>query len=206
MVAEATPTSSVAVPDFFWGSDYLIDERMFPDRTGHEYKIYDPTGAPVGRIRRETPGWHSFMRLFLKRHLLPFSFALLDNGNNRLATISRTWTFRISRIEIRDPDGNEVGSIRLKRTGPNTRFKMFLDGRKIAEINGDRKSWSFLITDAEHMPIGAIDKKWAGVNRDTTESPDRYRLSINPQFADGSSRRLLISTAITIDMVLKASE
>jgi uncharacterized protein YxjI len=206
MVAVAASTSAVALPDFFLGSDYLIDERMRPSRTGPEYNVYDASGAIAGRIHPESPAWHRFGRLFLKKHLFPFSFALVDEHRQRLVSVSRGWTFRMSRISIRDGNGNDVGSIRLKRNGSNARFKVYSEGRKIAEINGDWKSWSFTITDREHMPVGAIDKKWAGLTLDTTSTSDRYHLSINSTFTNPPSRLLLIATAITIDMVLKASQ
>lgn len=205
MVAEAAKKSSLFFPDFFEGTDYFIDEKVTHLRFGNEYKVFDATGTSLGRIVQRVTGWHKVLRLFLKKHLFPFTFYIIDNHQKTLLSIQRGWTFWMSSIEVLDGDGELLGTITQKFRFLNARFKIFRERRKVAEINGDWKGWNFMIIDKEHMPIGTINKQWSGMAKELFTTADKYHVAINDNYADQRSKMLIVAAAITIDMVLKES-
>ena len=205
MVAETTKKQSLFFPDFFDGSEYFIDEKAAPFRFGNEYKVYDAAGTALGRIVQLVPGWHKVLRLFLKKQLFPFTLHLTDNHQKTLVTIRRGWTFWLSTIEVLDGQGEPLGMITQKFRLTHSRFKLFRDGRKIAEINGDWKGWNFTIIDKEHLSIGTITKQWNGIAKELFTTADKYRVSVHPQNTDQPGKMLIVAAAITIDLVLKES-
>lgn len=205
MVAEAAQKSSLFFPDFFEGTHYFIDEKVTPLRFANEYKVYDATGISLGRIVQHVSPLHKVLRLFLKKQFFPFTFRLIDNHQKTLVTIHRGWTFWMSNIEVLDGEGERLGTITQKFRFLNSRFKIFRDRRKVAEINGDWKGWNFTIIDKEHMPIGTINKQWNGIAKELFTTADKYHVAINADYADQRSKMLIVAAAVTIDMVLKES-
>lgn len=206
MVAEAVKKRSIFFPDFFEGSDYYIDEKVKLLHFGNEYKVYDATGTSLGRVVQQVSGWHKVLRLFLKKKFFPFTFQIIDNHQKPLVSIRRGWTFWMSGIDVLDGNGDLLGRITQKFRFLNSRFKIFREGKKVAEINGDWKGWNFTIIDKDHMPIGTINKKWTGLAQEIFTTADKYHVAIEPGYADQQSKMLIVAAAITIDMVLKESQ
>ncbi|MFM2156164.1 MAG: hypothetical protein RL516_913, partial [Bacteroidota bacterium] len=77
---------------------------------------------------------------------------------------------------------------------------------EIAKITGDWKAWSFLILDSNQQTIGTIDKKWAGAMKEILTSADKYNVILNSDIKDNLRKIAILSSAITIDMLLKESE
>jgi uncharacterized protein YxjI len=80
------------------------------------------------------------------------------------------------------------------------------DGKQVAEIVGDWKAWNFVIKDESGSQIGTISKKWAGVLKEVFTTADKYYVNIDPFYATMMNKILILSSAITIDMVLKESK
>lgn len=76
----------------------------------------------------------------------------------------------------------------------------------IAEITGDWKAWNFKITDASNNQIGTISKKWAGAMQEIFTTADKYNVNINADYSNLENKIVILSGAITIDMVLKESK
>jgi len=164
-------------------------------------------GLQIGAVIQRVPGFHKFLRLFLKRTLLPFHLELRDVDGNLLASIHRGWTFFLSTITIKDGQGKELGYIKQKFRFLKPRFRIFdVNNFLIAEINGDWKAWNFNITDASGSQIGNINKKWAGIAKELFTSADKYHVTIEPRYAEDSNKINIVVTAITIDMVLKENK
>jgi uncharacterized protein YxjI len=198
---------SVFFPAFFESNEYFIDEKVSFLKFHNEYKVYDPMGLQVGSVRQHVPGWHKFLRLFLKKAFFPFTLHVTDTNDVLLASIQRGWTFWMSKILITGPNGESTGSIRQQFRFLRPRFAIFdANEQQIAEINGDWKAWNFSITDTNGTEIGLINKKWAGVAKEFFTSADKYHVSIVPQYAEDQNKMNIVITAITIDMVLKESK
>jgi uncharacterized protein YxjI len=198
---------SVFFPEFFEGNEYFIDEKVQFLKFHNEYKIFDPMGLQIGAVTQHVSGWHKFLRLFLKKAMFPFHLELTDVNGKVLAGIHRGWTFWMSRITIKDGNGEITGYIKQKFRFLKPRFRIFdANDMQIAEINGDWKAWAFNITDQNGMQIGSINKKWSGIAREFFTSADKYHVTIAPEYAEDRNKMNIVVTAITIDMVLKESQ
>jgi len=138
---------------------------------------------------------------------LPFLFEIRNSNNEIEASISRGWTFFLSKIIIKDAIGNKIGSVQQKFKIIKPGFKIFNNmGMIIAEISGDWKAWNFVITDNSNVPIGSISKKWVGIAKEFFTTADKYNVSIDPNYSNKENKIIILSSAITIDMVLKESK
>jgi uncharacterized protein YxjI len=198
---------SVFFPEFFESNEYFIDEKVQFFKFHNVYKVYDPMGLQVGTVTQHVSGWHKVLRLFLKKAMFPFMLQITDSNEQVLVSIHRGWTFWLSKITIKDPNGNSTGFIKQKFRFLKPRFQIFdVNENQVAEINGDWRAWNFSITDSNGIQIGLINKKWAGVAKELFTSADKYHVSIDPGYAENTNKINIVATAITIDMVLKESK
>lgn len=190
--------------NFFNGHDYFIDEKVHFFKFANVYNIFNETGENIGAVKQTLSFGQKVLTLLIGKPALPFKLEIVNNDDELQATISRGWTFFMSKIIVSDPDGNELASIQQK-------FKLFkptfriLDtsGQLIAEIKGDWKAWSFQIKDSNDAEIGTISKKWAGAMREIFTKADKYNVHIDPSYTQSKHKVAILSAAITIDMVLK---
>jgi uncharacterized protein YxjI len=192
---------------FFDANNFFIDEKVNFFQFENSYKIFNEQGVQIGNVKQKLTAGQKFLRLLLNKAMLPFKLEIKDNSDKVLATVSRGWTFFMSKIIIADSYGNNIGSIQQKFKFFKPKFTILNElNLPIAEINGDWKAWDFKITDANQSEIGTISKKWAGAVQEIFTSADKYNVSINGSFKDEKTRIAIISGAITIDMVLKESK
>ncbi|WP_131539106.1 LURP-one-related/scramblase family protein [Pedobacter nototheniae] len=196
---------SKQIPTFFLSDEYFIDEKVNFLKFANEYKVYNDQGAQIGIIKQRISGWHKALTLLINKAMMPFKLEITDVNDQLQATISRGWTFWMSKITVTDPFGVEVGTIKQK-------FKFFkptftitdpASGAQIAQISGDWKAWNFTITNNNGVEMGKISKKWAGALKEVFTTADKYNVSIDPNYAENNQKVAIVATAITIDMVLK---
>ncbi|MCC7521826.1 MAG: scramblase [Flavobacteriaceae bacterium] len=192
---------------FFDANSFFIDEKVNFFQFENSYKIFNEQGVQIGNVKQKLTAGQKFLRLLLNKAMLPFKLEIKDNSDKVLATVSRGWTFFMSKINIADSYGNNIGSIQQKFKLFKPKFTILNElNLPIAEINGDWKAWDFKITDTNQSEIGTISKKWAGAVQEIFTSADKYNVSIKGGFKDEKTRIAIISGAITIDMVLKESK
>jgi uncharacterized protein YxjI len=198
---------SAVFPEFFECNEYLIDEKVTFLQFENEYKVYNHLGIQVGSIKQRVSGWHKFLRLLLNKKMFPFTLEIKDPADNLLVIIKRGWTFWMSNITIMDGNGEVTGSIQQKFRFFKPTFRIFdAAGQLISEITGDWKAWNFTIKDQGGNEVGKITKKWAGALKELFTSADKYYVTIDPAYAEDQNKVNIVSTAITIDMVLKESK
>lgn len=199
---------SQLIPTFFLGDEYFIDEKVNFLKFTNEYKVYNETGIQIGTINQRMSAGHKFLTLLINKAMMPFKLEITDVEGKLQATISRGWTFWMSKIMVTDPNGVEIGLIKQK-------FKFFkptfiisepTSGSEIAQITGDWKAWNFDIKNPAGQDMGKISKKWAGAMKEIFTSADKYNVSIDPNYAENNNKVAIVATAITIDMVLKESK
>jgi len=199
---------SQLIPTFFLGDEYFIDEKVNFLKFTNEYKVYNETGVQIGTINQRMSAGHKFLTLLINKAMMPFKLEITDVEGKLQATISRGWTFWMSKIMVTDPNGVEIGLIKQK-------FKFFkptfiisepTSGSEIAQITGDWKAWNFDIKNPAGQDMGKISKKWAGAMKEIFTSADKYNVSIDPNYAENNNKVAIVATAITIDMVLKESK
>ena len=139
--------------------------------------------------------------------MFPFHMNIMDMDGHVQAVIRRGWTFWMSKIEVLDGSGNVLGHIRQKfrLLKPSFRITDQLDN-EIAMIKGDWRAWNFSITDPAENTIGTISKKWNGILKEAFTTADKYVVSIVPEYAEDVKKIIIVSGAITIDMVMKESQ
>lgn len=198
---------SVLFPDFFETNNYFIDEKVGFFKFSNAYKVFDEHGEQIGTIQQQVPGWHKVLRMVLNKAMLPFSLEIKDMGDNVLVHIRRGWTFWMSKIILSDARGMPLGSIVQKFKLFKPVFRIFdVHEMQVAEITGDWKGWNFTIKDANQVQVGVITKKWSGILKEAFTTADKYIVSIQEEVAEDTRKMIMVSTAITIDMVLKESK
>jgi uncharacterized protein YxjI len=197
---------SMVYPDFFEKNTFFIDEKIGFFKFTNAYKVYDEFGE-IGLIQQRLTAGQKFLRLLLKKAMLPFQLEITDLNGDVLVTIKRGWTFWMSKITLTDGNGDLLGKINQKFAFLKPTFKIFDDAdTEIAGITGDWKGWSFKIADMNGNQIGTISKKWNGILKEAFTTADKYVVDIVPEYAEDKRKMAIVSCAVTIDMVLKESK
>lgn len=192
---------------FFDSNSYFIDEKVGLFKFENCYKVFDDNGLEIGSINQKLSAGAKLLRLFVNKAMLPFKLEIKDAEGQLQATVSRGWTFFLSKIIITDANEEQVGSIKQKFKFFKPKFTILDNSEQVAAtIKGDWKAWNFDITDAAEKSIGTIDKKWNGAMKEIFTSADKYHVKINPEYSNPASKMAVIAGAITIDMVLKESK
>lgn len=194
-------------PKFFETNEYFIDQKVNYFKFEVEYKIFDQNGLQIGLIKQRISSGHKALRLFLGKAMMPFLLEIVDMEGNLLAVIKRGWTFFMSEIIVLDGHHNILGFIKQKWSFMKPSFHIMNANKdKIAEIKGDWKGWNFVINGVDNTPIGTVNKKWAGAMKEIFTTADKYNVSIREEYKEDTDKIVVVSTAITIDMVLKESK
>lgn len=190
--------------NFFAGNSYFIDEKVNLFKFENCYQIFDDHGRNIGAIKQKLSVGQKFMRLLFSKSMLPFLLEIRNADDRVEASISRGWTFFMSKIVINNAQGRKIGSIHQKFKLFKSRFEIFnATEKQIAEINGDWKAWNFEITDAKQQKIGSISKKWGGAMKEIFTTADKYNVTIDPEYSNTENKISILAAAITIDMILK---
>lgn len=191
---------------FFESNSYFIDEKVNFLKFENSYQIFNDKGENIGAVKQKLSTGQKMLRLLFSKKMLPFLLEIKNAEDIVEASISRKWTFFMSKIFIKDPEGNKIGTIHQKFNFLKPKFKIYNSNEaQIAEIKGDWKAWNFVINDASENNIGSISKKWAGAMKEIFTSADKYNVTINPNYSNLENKIIILSGAISIDMVLKES-
>jgi len=192
---------------FFENNEFFIDEKVQFIKMSNEYKVYNKNGEQIGIVKQKLSGGQTALRLILNKTMLPFVLNINDSTGNTLITIKRGWTWWTSKITILDPTGRILGFIKQKIRFFKPTFKVLNPQmQEVGVITGDWKAWNFEIKDLGGNVIGNINKKWAGITKELFTTADKYIVSIRPEYPHEMNKVIILSAAITIDMVLKESK
>ncbi|MDP4290207.1 MAG: phospholipid scramblase-related protein [Bacteroidota bacterium] len=189
--------------DFFDPNSYFIDQKVHFFRFENVFRIYDDLGVQIGSVNQKLTGRQKALRFLVSNAFLPFLIEIRDTHDELLFTLTRGWTFFMSRINILDAKGSMMGMIQQKFKVIRPLFRIFDNfGVLKGEISGDWKAWNFVVRNPEGAQIGLITKKWAGMKEIFTTA-DKYKLTVDQHYATKEDKIFLIAGAISIDMVLK---
>jgi uncharacterized protein YxjI len=170
----------------------------------NNYQVYDGLGDPIGAVKQKLNAGEKILQLLINKNMMPFMLEIRNTDDEVEATISRGWTFWMSKILIKDSSGNTLGSIKQKFQLLKPTFKIFdASEMQIAEITGDWKAWNFKINDTSSKEIGTISKKWAGAAKEFFTTADKYNVNISQDLTNKDHKIAILACAITIDMVTK---
>tara|TARA_R110002049_G_scaffold107950_4_gene255891 strand:+ start:32948 stop:33541 length:594 start_codon:yes stop_codon:yes gene_type:complete len=191
---------------FFDSNTYFVDEKVNYFKFENSYKIFNDKGNEVGSVNQKLSSGQKAIRLLLNKTMLPFLLEIKDTTGNLQASITRGWTFFMSSICIEDAQGNTIGTIKQKFKLLKPTFKIYNKSEElVAVITGDMKAWNFQINDSSNKQIGTITKKWNGALREVFTTADKYKVDLNTDFANDSNKIIVLSSAITLDIVWKES-
>lgn len=190
--------------NFFETNSYFIDEKVHFLKFENTYNIYNDRGEIIGTISQKLTTGEKVLRMLLNKTLLPFILEIRNSNNELEASISRGWTFFMSKILIQDAQGNTAGTIQQNFKILKPSFDIFNKSETlIAKISGDWKAWNYVIKDSSDVQIGSITKKWAGAMKEIFTTADKYNVNIDPRYSNNEHKIAILSSAITIDMVYK---
>jgi len=193
--------------NFFATNSYFIDERAKLFYISNSYKIYNDTGSIVGSINQTLTTRQKIIRLFAKKSMLPFNLEIINVNNELVATISRGWTFFMSRAQIFDSKGNLSATIQQEFHFLSPTFKIFHPSEDLmAQITGNWRAWNFTIKNSYDIQIGSINKKWAGLTQELFTTADKYNVTIDPKYASDPIKLAILATAVTIDIVYRSDK
>jgi len=193
--------------NFFDTNSYFIDEKVNYFKFENCYKVFNDKGNEIGSVNQKISNGQKLLRLLLNKGMLPFQLEIKDSSGNLQTSISRGWTFFMSTIKIDDSEGKNIGSIKQKFKLFKPTFKIYNNSEQlVAVITGDWKAWNFEINDSHDKQIGTISKKWNGAIKEVFTTADKYNVDLNSGYTDVSNKMTILSSAITIDMVLKESK
>ena len=205
--SNAVLDADVKTTQFFAANHYFIDEKVNFFKFENTYQVFDEQGANIGSVNQRLTFGQKLLRLLVNKKMLPFKLEIKDSQGVLLASISRGWTFFLSKIVLRSGDGKTLGTVNQKFKFFKPTFRIFnYEGKQVAEITGDWKAWNFVIKDESGSQIGTISKKWAGMLKEVFTTADKYHVNIDPSYSNMMNKIVILSSAITIDMVLKESK
>jgi len=193
--------------NFFETDSYFIDEKVNILKFENCYNVFNNKGENIGSIKQRLSFGQKMLRLIISKAMLPFKLEIRDSNDVLLSSINRGWTFFMSKITINDANDNTIGFIRQKFKFLKPTFKIFDSSETlIAQITGDWKAWNFEIKSSSDNHIGTINKKWAGAMKEIFTSADKYNVTIDSKINNDIAKTIVVSSAITIDMVLKENK
>ncbi len=192
---------------FFETNDYFIDEKVNFLKFENCYNVFNDKGEQIGSVKQKISAWHKILQLLINKAMMPFELGIYNTEGGLESSVSRGWTFWMSKISIKDAQENVVGTVQQKFKFFKPTFRIFNASEKlVALITGDWKAWNFTIKDSSEQEIGSISKKWAGAMKEIFTSADKYHVHLDSKYTDKGSKIAVLSAAITIDMVLKESK
>lgn len=192
--------------NFFETNSYYIDEKVNVLNFNNIYKIYNDKGEIIGSIVQKLTTGQKLQRVFISKSMLPFLLEIKNSNNELVATISRGWTFFMSKTQIQDSHGNITGTIQQKFKLFKPTFIIFNKSDEItANISGDWRARKFVVKNSFDIQIGSITKKWAGLGQEIFTTADKYYVDIDPKYSNNESKIAILSSAINIDMVYKSN-
>ncbi|MDJ1483708.1 phospholipid scramblase-related protein [Cytophagaceae bacterium YF14B1] len=192
---------------FFQTNSYFIDEKLNFLKFENEYKVFDESGSSTGAVLQKISFGQKLLRLLVNKAMLPFKLDFVNVDNVVEASLSRGWTFFMSKLTVTDGTGTSIATIKQKFKFFKPTFRIFDSTEtQIAEITGDWKAWNFSIKDMNGNEIGIISKKWGGLAKEVFTSADKYNVSITVPLKNEDHKKAILSCAIAIDMILKETK
>lgn len=188
-------------------NSWLIKEHVGLLKLVDEYDILDPaSGRKVG-LARETPSFLAkWLRLLIKKHLLPTVVSIFKEENSpAIFSIHRPVKFFRSKVYVRDNTGNPIGYFKSKLFSLGGGFYLYSNqNNQLAEVKGDWKGWNFKFIGQNNKELGMVTKKWAGIGKELFTSADNYIVSVNEEVnKEPAIKILLLAAALAIDVVYK---
>lgn len=186
---------------------YFVKERVSALKLTDTYDVFDAeTQQTIGVAREEPASWAKWLRLLVKKQMLPtvINIYASDNGNPKFS-IRKPFTFIRAKVTVADDSGAELGYFKAKIFSLGGGFFVYdMKDNQIAEVKGDWKGWNFKFIGPGGRELGTVTKKWAGIGKEMFTSADNYVIALSEGIAASDAvKMLLISAGLAIDIVFK---
>ncbi|HEX7152182.1 MAG TPA: phospholipid scramblase-related protein [Thermoanaerobaculia bacterium] len=182
---------------------WVVKERVAFPKLTDTYDILDAqTGAVLGVAKEEPHPILKWLRLVVKKSLMPTVVNLYEGGTNKVLSIRRG--IDIFRTKVHVTMGtSDLGYFQAKMLSIGGSFRMFSPGgEEIGLVKGDWKGWNFVMTSATGQELGRVTKKWAGIGKELFTSADTYVIALSDS-TRADVAPLLLAAGIAIDTVFK---
>ncbi|MBN1231757.1 MAG: RNAase [Candidatus Coatesbacteria bacterium] len=189
-------------------TNYFVKERVGFFKAANAYDLMDDNGNNIGVVQEIVPNFLIKMLKFTDyKPMLPFTVWFSEMDERKLFFIKRGFTIFMSKITVHDEDGRLLGSFKQKFALLKFKFEVYdASSSLVANLLGDWKGWDFKLVDKSGNEFLKITKKWAGLGRELFTSADNYIIAFNEtRKFTLDEKKLFLSAAITVDMVLKES-
>jgi uncharacterized protein YxjI len=213
--ATAAPEVATAMPDntgrpLVARTTFFVKERVAALKLTDTYDILDPaTGQQIGIAKEEPPGWAKWLRLLIKKHMMPTAINVYEvEGQPPVLSIRRGFTLLRSKINVVSGDGRSLGYFKSKLISIGGGFFVYDHAnQQVAQVKGNWKGWDFRFLNKNGREIGTVSKKWAGLAKELFTSADNYMISLTDLTGAGpDGGALLLAAGLAIDVVYKEND
>jgi uncharacterized protein YxjI len=181
----------------------FVDEKVNAFKFKNEYSLYNDAGEVVGSIHQLLSTWEKIRKLLISQKITPFNYEIRNSHGEIIAEIKKGWTFWLPKIQL-VMNGAVIGVIHQRFKLIKPKFDIYDNNNQpIGSIKGNWSHWQFDITSDKGIELGHVSKKWAGIAKELFTTADKYIVNIEPGVQDEKMRMLVLSAALTIDLVLK---
>lgn len=179
----------------------FVKEKVAMMKLRDTYDLLEPeTQAVLGQVKDEPATWAKWLRLIVKKGLLPTTVNVYSGGDPRpVLSVHKHPGFLRTRLEVHDGRGGTLAQLRSKLFSLGGSFVIYdPSGQEIGQLKGDWKGWDYSAT-IQGQPIGVVTKKWAGLLKEAFTNADQYLVkSERPE-----QLPLLLGLALAVDIVYK---
>jgi uncharacterized protein YxjI len=187
---------------------FFVKEHVAILKLTDTYDILDPaSGQNIGVAKEEPPAWAKWLRLVVKKHLMPTAVNIYEaEGQPPVLSIHRGFTFLRSKVTVTS-GGRALGYFKSKLISIGGGFLVFdHTDQQVAEVKGNWKGWDFRFLNKNGREIGTVTKKWAGLGKELFTSADNYIISVTDTSAGPDAAALLLAAGLAIDVVYKENK
>jgi len=169
--------------------------------TKNQYIVMDADRSELATIAEKAGGVADFMKRALFRSHRAFEIGIFGADGQLHCTLSRSFFFFFSDLEVRDGHGSLVGRV-TRRFGLLYRKYDLLDdtGQCFAEIKGPVwRIWTFPVRSTRGTGEARIAKRWSGGLREIFSDADTFMVDFMQTAWTAAERRVLLAAAISID-------
>jgi len=185
---------------------FFVKEHVGYFKAANAYDVLDPaTGQIIGTVREAIPNFFIKLLKFTDlKTLLPFTVDIFDDDGKKLVTLKRGFTLFRSNVNVLDANQQKLGRFQQRLLSLGGKFEIFdKTDHPVAMLEGNWKGWDFKFKDQQGREIGTVTKKWAGLGKELFTTADNYVVDMSPQASDETLKKLVLSAAFCVDMVLK---
>src|SRR5258706_16332183 len=122
----------------------------------------------MGIAKKEPPVWAKWLRLVVKKHMMPTAINIYENESQPpVVSIRRGFTFIRSKLSVTAEDGRSLGYFKSKMISIGGGFSVFDEAdQQAAAVKGDWKGWNFRLLNKGGREIRTVTKKWCRLRRE----------------------------------------